>query len=78
VLRVEVATGEDGRNVLAMMKTDDPLEEWREAELPTGKQPSDGTSTPQKEVDFPELELSDEVAWEKERKTQRWHNFETP
>ena len=62
-----------------MMVADDPLEERREAELPMDKQPSDGMTTPRKvEFDFLEPEIQDEEAWEKERKTQRWHNFETP
>ena len=63
-----------------VMKADDPPERAeREEELPMGKQPSDGVSTPEKvEADFPEPELRDEEAWEKERKTQRWHEFKTP
>jgi hypothetical protein len=74
------ATGEDGRNVLLVMKADDPPERAeREEELPMGKQPSDGVSTPEKvEADFPEPELRDEEAWEKERKILRWHEFKTP
>jgi hypothetical protein len=56
-----------------MMKADDPPgSAEREAELPMVKQPSNGMSTPQKvEADFPEPELPDEEAREKERKTQR-------
>jgi hypothetical protein len=63
-----------------VMKADDPPgTAEREAELPMGKQPSDGVSTPEKvETEFPEPELPDEEAWEKERKTQRWHEFKTP
>ena len=74
------ATGEDGRNVLFSDEADDPPERTeREAELPMGKQPSDGVSTPENvEADFPEPELRDEEEWEKERKTQRWHEFKTP
>jgi hypothetical protein len=63
-----------------MMKADDPPgRAEREAELPMGKPPSNGMSAPQKvEADFSESEIQDEEAWEKERKTQRWHNFKTP
>jgi hypothetical protein len=63
-----------------MMKADDPPERAeREAELPVVKQPPDETSAPEKlEADFPEPELQDEEAWEKERKTERWHEFKTP
>jgi hypothetical protein len=36
-------------------------------------------STPEKiEAEIPEPELRQEGAWEKERKTQRWHKFKTP
>jgi hypothetical protein len=68
---LEVATGEDGKSVLVMMKADEPLgRSEREAELPIGNESSSGMSTPQKvEADFPEPELPDEEAWEKERKT---------
>jgi hypothetical protein len=74
------ATGEDGKSVLVMMKADEPLgRSEREAELPIGNESSSGMSTPQKvEADFPEPELPDEEAWEKERKTPRWHEFKTP
>ena len=77
---LEVATGEDGKSVLVMMKADEPLgRSEREAELPIGNESSSGMSTPQKvEADFPEPELPDEEAWEKERKTPRWHEFKTP
>jgi hypothetical protein len=63
-----------------MMKADDPpVRAEREADLPITEQPSNGVSTPEKvEADFPEPELRDEEAWEKERKTQRWHEFKTP
>jgi hypothetical protein len=50
-----------------------------EADLPMVKEPSEGVSTPEKvEADFPEPELQDEEPWEKERRTQRWHEFKTP
>ena len=62
------------------MKADDPpVRAEREADLPITEQPSNRVSTPEKvEADFPEPELRDEEAWEKERKTQRWHEFKTP
>jgi hypothetical protein len=64
---------------LLVMKADDPLEERRQTELPTGEEPPNEMSTPQKvEADFPEPDIQDEEAWQKERKIQRWHNFETP
>jgi hypothetical protein len=64
---------------LVMKADDSPERAEREAELPMGKQPSNGMSTLQKvEADFPEPELPDKEAWEKERKTQRWHKFQTP
>jgi hypothetical protein len=65
---------------LVMKADEDPPERAeREEELPMGKQSSDGVSTSEKvEADFPEPELRDEEAWEKERKTQRWHEFKTP
>jgi hypothetical protein len=76
----EVAAGGDGRSVLLMMKADDPPGRTeREAELSIGNESFNGMSTPQKvEADFPEPGLLDEEAWEKERKTQRWHKFKTP
>jgi hypothetical protein len=63
-----------------MMKADDPPgRAEREADLPMAEQPSNGVSTPEKvEADFPEAESRDEEAWEKERKTLRWHEFKTP
>jgi hypothetical protein len=63
-----------------MMKADDPpARAERESDLPMAEQPSNRVSTPEKvEADFPEPELRDEEAWEKERKTQRWHEFKTP
>jgi hypothetical protein len=63
-----------------MMKADDPpARVEREADLPMAEQPSDGVNTPEKvEADFPEPELPDEEAREKERRTQRWHEFKTP
>jgi hypothetical protein len=63
-----------------MMKADDPFggRSEEEAEVPTGKQPSNGMSTPQRvEADLLEL-LPDEKEWERERKNQRWHKFKTP
>ena len=61
---LEVAAGGDVRGVLLMMKADDPPgRAERKAELPMGKQPSNGMSTPKKvEADFPEPELPDEEA----------------
>jgi hypothetical protein len=54
-----------------MMKADEsPGRAEREAGLPIGKDWSYGMSTPRKvEADFPEFELPDKEAWEKERKT---------
>jgi hypothetical protein len=65
----ELATGDDGRNVLLMMKADEPLRRAeREAGLTIRNKFSNGMSTPQK-ADFPEPGSQDEEAWEKERKT---------
>jgi len=63
-----------------MMKADEPHRRpERKARLTIKNKSSNGMSTPQKvEADFPEPELPDEEAWEKERKTQRWHEFKTP
>jgi hypothetical protein len=49
-----------------VMKDNGPLEERRETELPMGKQPSNGISTPEKvEAYFPEPEIQDEEAFGK-------------
>jgi hypothetical protein len=54
-----------------MKEADEPLGRVeREAGLPIGNKSSNGMRIPQKvEADFPESELPDEQAWEKERKT---------
>jgi hypothetical protein len=66
---LEVATGDDGRSVLLMMKADEPLgRAEREAGLPIRNKFSNGMSTPQK-ADFPEPGLQEREAWEMERKT---------
>jgi hypothetical protein len=68
---LEVAAGGNVRSVLLMMKANEPLgRAEREARLPIGNKSSNGMRIPQKvEADFPESELPDEEAWEKERKT---------
>jgi hypothetical protein len=65
---------------LVMNADDPPGRAEREAELPIiGKHPCKGEGIPEKvEADFLEPELRHEEAWEKERKTQRWHKFKTP
>jgi hypothetical protein len=54
-----------------MMKADKALRRsQREAGLPIGNESSNGKRTSQRlEAYFPEPELQDEEAWEKERKT---------
>jgi hypothetical protein len=80
ILKPVLQPGRMPETYCSMMKADDPPERAeREGELPLGKQPPNGMSTPEKvEADFPEPEIPDEKAWEKERKTQRWHKFKTP
>jgi hypothetical protein len=68
---LEGATGEDGRNVLLMMKADKPLgRAEKETRLPIGNESFNGKRRSQRlEAVFPETELPKGEAWEKERKT---------
>ena len=67
---MEFAAGGHSRNVLFMMKADEPHRRpERKARLTIKNKSSNGMSTPQKvEPDFPEFEFPYDEAWEKERK----------